>query len=472
VSLLGQKPTAARLDSIEFEATTMLNSKTQPKLNVGKNTVYVGAGDQAESIVFWPDLQEEKWKPYAAEYRNIVSAKTHPGYMGVMHAIKPKEDAFIVFRVDAPQDITRVEYGGRLYNRALQSHIDFFHSFDGGKTWACSYSLTNTAAPWDVIHYETVSDVPGGCRSVLFKYLLSSSAAGSDACSLYAVRMEVNHKTSDASFKPLEVTFNWSERQPDYSLVERSHTELVTALPHRYFINVGGADHPAVNFLRVGSPSGGPDSRLGYSDGQNAGGETYVPRWVTYGKNLGRGKAYTVSVPSGNQWGAGDPQGNKLTDGIAGPPYPGGTAPQSALCWDKGQNPTVTVDLGAPQPCGAFRIQLGAGWPWWDALNGEVKDKVEVLTSLDGGEYQSRGCFDFNLRWKDLPVNHFWPDEEVIAAHLFEHALSAPVDARFVRFQITPARILTVSEVEVLESLRYEPFPLRLALPDEALKPR
>ena len=243
------------------------------------------------------------------------------------HAIQPKEEAYVVFRIDAPREITRVQYGGRLYNRAPKSHIDFLHSFDEGKTWTRSYSLTQTAPPWDVIHYETIEAIPARTRSVLFKYLLNGSAAGSDACSLYAVRMEVNHQIQgpQSARLPLEVTFNWNECQEDYSLVERSHTELITQLPHRYKINVGGADHPIVNWLRVGSQG---HAHAGYSDGiENAGAEKFTSRWVTYGNNLARGKPYTVSVPSGNQWGAGDPEGVKLTDGVAGPPYPGGTSP-------------------------------------------------------------------------------------------------------------------------------------------------
>ncbi len=471
-TLLGKvKPADAQLKGIEFETITMLNSKTQPKLNQGKNTVYVGAGDPSESIVFWPDLQGENSKPCLVEQNNMAAKPKHPGYMGVMHAIQPKTEAWVVFRIDAPRDITRFEYGGRLYNRAPRSHIDLLHSFDG-KTWTQTYSLTNTAPPWDVIHYETVTAVPAGARSVWFKYLLNSSAAGPDACSLYAVRMEVNHRQADPAFKPIGVTFNWSERQADYSLVERSHTELVSQLPHRYTINVGGADHPVVNSLRVSAAGAVPAVKYGYADGKDAGGEKCVSRWVTYGKNFARGKPYTVSVASNTQWGAGDPNGVKLTDGVAGPPYPGGTAPASALGWNKGQTPEITVDLGRPEPCGAFRIQLGAGWPWWDALKGQVKDKVEVLTSADGQEYRSQGFFKFDLRWKDLPANHFWPDEEIIAAHLFELLLPAPVNARFVRFKITPERALTVSEVEVLDSIKYEPFDLRLALPDEPLAKR
>lgn len=467
VALAGQaKASDAQLRSIEFETVTMLNSKTQPKLNLGRNTIHIGAGQPTESIVFWPDLQGENYKPYVVEEKNVQTAAKHPGYMGVLHALKPKEEAFVVFKIDAPRDITGVQYGGRLYNRAPRSHIDFLHSFDGGKTWTQSYTLTNTAQPWDVIHYENVDPVPAGTRSVLFKYSLNSSAAGSDACSLYAVRMEVNHKPAEPGFKPLAVTFNWSERQTDYSLIERSHTEWVTQLPHRYTLNVGGADHPVVNWLQVGSPHTAGVARSGYSDGKDAGGEKFNPRWVTYGKNLALGKPYTVSVPSNAQWGAGDPEGTKLTDGVAGAPYPGGIAPRSALCWNQTDRPEITVDLGRSEKCGAFRIQLGAGWPWWDALKGQVKDKVEVFTSLDGREFRSRGSFNLNLRWKELPANHFWPDDEIIAAHVYDLVAPVPVEARYVRFRVTPARTLTVSEVEVLDAIKDEPFDLRVALPN------
>ena len=42
--------------------------------------------------------------------------------------------------------------------------------------------------------------------------------------------------------------------------------------------------------------------------------------------------------------------------------------------------------------------------------------------------------------------------------------LAKPVEARYVRFSITPARILTVSEVQVLDFIRYKPFDLRNCL--------
>jgi hypothetical protein len=192
----------------------------------------------------------------------------------------------------------------------------------------------------------------------------------------------------------------------------------------------------------------------------------FAPRWVTYGKPLSTGKPYTVSVPSTGAWGSTDPAGKKLTDGVVGPPYAGGIGPTFGLCWDQGSEPKVVVDLGEVEPCGAFRIQAGGGYPWWDSLKGEVNDRIEVLTSLDGKEFTSQGLHDLNLRWRDLPVNHMWPDEEAITAHLFELVPREPVPARYVQWKISPRRTLCVSEVQVLDSIKYEPFDLRIALPE------
>ncbi len=87
--LLGKKNAAdAGLDNVEIETTTKLNAKTQPRLNLGKNAVYVGLGDQSGSIVLWPDLQGENARPMIVEQKNMVFKPSHPGYMGTMYAKK------------------------------------------------------------------------------------------------------------------------------------------------------------------------------------------------------------------------------------------------------------------------------------------------------------------------------------------------------------------------------------------------
>src|SRR5690606_36460358 len=97
--------------------------------------------------------------------------------------------------------------------------------------------------------------------------------------------------------------FEWSERQQDYSLVKRSHTQVVDKFPMTYEINVGGYDHPVVNSLTVNLKGARGEVQPGYSDGKDVGGEKWVGKWATYGKNLAMGKPYTVSVPSGDNWG-------------------------------------------------------------------------------------------------------------------------------------------------------------------------
>jgi hypothetical protein len=467
VTLLGKAAAAdAALRSIAFETTTMVNSKTLPRLNLGRNMVYVGASEPYGSTVLWPDLRAEHYQAFVVAESNVAAAAQHPGYQGTLYAARPGEDAWIEFRADTPGEMAHVHYGGRLYNRAPGSAIEFRRSFDQGATWTTDYTLSDTEMPWDVLH-ETTVEAPPGVRTVLLRYVLRSPQAGPNACSLYAVRMEASYRVPAPGPDPVDVTFAWSEVAEDGSLRDRSHTQRVTSWPTRYPICVGGADHPRMRFLRVCPAGTLAETKEGYSDGVDAGGDRLLPQWVTYGRNLAKGKPYTVSLPSNDRWGAGDPEGRKLTDGVVGPPYAGGIGPTYALGWDDGAVPEITVDLGAEQACAAFRIHVGGGWPWWDALRGEVRDQVEVLTSTDGQTYTSRGQVPLNLRRKDIPVNHLLPDEESLGAHLFPLVLPQPARARYVRFRVTARRSLCVSEVEVLASVSVEPFDLRIALPDE-----
>ena len=454
-------PADATLKALEIQTLTMLNAKTQPRLNLGKNTIYVGVGDQTESIVFWPELQNDRYKEHIVEEKNIACDEKHMGYQGVIYPKVAKEDAYVVYRLDAPGDITRLTFGGRFYNRAPKSRIDLAWSLDG-KEWKTAWSLTSVEAPWDTIHYET-ADVPKGSRAVWVRYLMNSPQAERAACSLYAVRMEANYLPADTTFRPILVNFNWSERDKDGKLVMRSHQECVEKAPHRYTLNVGGEDHPVMNTMIVSLR----DPRVSIEvDRQDGGGEKFVGRRLTAGRNLAVGRPYTLSLPSETGWGAGDPDGKKLTDGVAGPPYAGGGSYKYGALWSAGKNPVITLDLGEVKPCAAFGMNFH-GYPWWDALKGEIKDKVEVLVSKDGKEFASLGFLITDLRWKDLPVNHMWPDHECLQGATFRLIPDKPVEARYVQYKVASARFFCCTELEVLDSIQFEPFDLRIALPDE-----
>jgi hypothetical protein len=259
------------------------------------------------------------------------------------------------------------------------------------------------------------------------------------------------------------VTFAWNEVQKDRSLVRRSHTQVLEKWPATYTIDVGGEDHPVMDSLSVSPAS--EQTRSGYSDGKDAGGEKWVGRWLTVGKNLAIGMPYTLSHPSETTWDAGDPDGKKLTDGVAGPPYAGGPSYATGAIWNPRTNPVITLDLGEARTCAAFGMNLH-GYPWHDALRGQIKDLVEVLVSEDGKQYQPVGPLDTDLRWKDVPVNHVWTDEETMAGGTFRVVPPSPVKARFVQYRVKSDRNFCATELEVLDSIKSEPFDLRVALPE------
>src|SRR5207249_7074375 len=89
---------------IKFETVTQLNGKTQPRLNLGKNTVFVGAGEQTESIVLWPELQGDKYKPMAVESKNIRTDEKHEEWHGVMKPAEKGGEGYGVFKLEAPPD--------------------------------------------------------------------------------------------------------------------------------------------------------------------------------------------------------------------------------------------------------------------------------------------------------------------------------------------------------------------------------
>lgn len=461
-------PADVILHDFDVQTITMLNAKTQPRLNLGKNTIYVGAGQQTESVVFWPELAAGKYKEQIIEEQNIASTPRHPGYQGTIYPAKAGQDAWLVYRLDAPRDITRLNFGGRFYNRAPGSHADLLYSLDGPKSWTNAWSLRRITPPWDVIHYETL-EIPPGHRAVWVKYLLNSTEASPAGCSIYAVRMETDYLPADSTFEPVQLTFNWSERQANRSLIERSHTQTITKLPFKYVIDVGGDDHPVINWLRVNLQGSVTtlSSPAGYSDGKDEGGQKFISTWLTCGRNLALDKPYTLSIPSASNWGAGDPDGKKLTSGAGAPSYAGGTSYRSGALWMANANPVITVDLGTAATCASFGLNFH-GYPWWDALKGEVQDKVEVLTSIDGKDFTSQGFINSNLRWRDLPANYIWPDDETITSATFRCAPSHPLTARYVKFAITNKRVFDCAGIEVLDSFKLEPFDLRIALPDEA----
>jgi hypothetical protein len=457
------------LTGLRIDTVTQVNAKALPRLNLGRNRIFVGAGDQSDSMVLWPDLRFPQRDAYTSSNIATQGAPMARDYTAVVYPAVLSQDAYLVYRMDSPGALTRVVYGGRLHNYLAGSYIDFLHSFDNGATWVRSYRLSSATKPYDVIHYETVTDLPPGTRSVRFKYLIhNTNPEAFRASGLYAVRMEANYVPVAGGSRPIDVTYRWKEVRPDRTLVDRSHKQRVNTFPSTYTIDVGGSDHPVMESLSVHLEGIEDRTPYGYGDGIDVGGEKYLYRERHDGTNVAVHRPYTFSrAPSGAWNSAGAGNTTILTDGVVGAPATGGFSYWWGQCWSSGQDVDLQLDLGQPQTVSVFRAHL-FGYDAWDALKGQVKDRVEILTSADGVTFASQGLLPLLLWKKDIPINHLLPDDEQATGWNFEYALPAPVTTRHVRYHITPKRTLCVSELQVFDRVDYTPFDIRIALPGEA----
>ena len=216
--------------------------------------------------------------------------------------------------------------------------------------------------------------------------------------------------------------------------------------------------------LRVNLKGAVARVQYGYSDGKDVGGEKFVGKWATYGRNLAVGKSYTASAPSVAEYGAAPWEAKKLTDGVVGPCWLWSWG--AGHLWRPNTNPTITLDLGAEGRCAAFGLNfLDMG----DLLRNNLaaKTRIEVEVSSDGTNYRSIGLVNTKLRMKDLPVNWMAPDDESFGAYSFYLIPKAPVTTRYVRYRVTSPGFFCCTELFALDSIKYEPFDLRIALPDE-----
>ena len=262
----------------------------------------------------------------------------------------------------------------------------------------------------------------------------------------------------------MEVTFTWNERQEDYSLVKRSHTQLIDKLPVRYEINVGGADHPEMVSLRI-QQQGAAGATItqpvkhGYCDGKDVGGQKYVGRWVTYGKDLALGKRYTFSTPCADNWmSCNDKDHTRLTDGYIGNPTGGGSYWSKSAGWDdKTPDVSIDLDLGQETHCAAIGLSSCGD----NALSGGMvrRQSVEVLVSGDGKEFKSIGMVDFRSRYKDIPYNNMLGDEEDMGGGAFYVPLPNPVNTRYIRYHAKFKGDFLTTELLVHDSVDHQTVP-------------
>lgn len=441
------------------------------------------ADEQVETTVLWPPLHNNSYKRTVFRAENLHSDKKPDGiYKATLGAGKNGEECFATWRVAVPTDITDVTYGAVVTTRSNHHRVILQHSWDG-EHYTKFYSRASGGFPFDEQTLHTISgdEAPAGAREAYFRsvFYCSRAAATYNMPGIQDLLIRVHHRPRDGRSQPVEVTYNWTEHRGDGDLT-RSHTELVTSLPHQYLINVAGVRDPTMNWVRINLEGYAPEgAAYGYSDGEDVG-PGYEYRKVTYqwGRNLALGRPYTASRPSSPESRNPDKDGDELTNGIIIPPTDyitsGKYAPvvrDATAFWETGEPVAFVVDLRSVETLSGVRVtthQPNASYCHPKA--------IEVAVSSAGSDWQPLGAIHHDDVWRPPGDYEPWEhDDDPSYAHLpaggrlaysYPLVLEEPVEGRYVRFVFTPleGRGMGISELQVFDSVTVTPWPGDVAL--------
>lgn len=459
------------INALEFGAITQLNRRTLPKLTLGSNRVYISAGRQVDTTVFWPVLHDDMYKQTVYKARNIYTDEKPDGmYKATLGAAVNDAECEAVWRIETPTDIVGATLGAVVTNRSPAHSVALSYSFDGSD-FTEFYRKSDGDSPFDkqVLHYLGDEDAAGS-RQVFFKtsFFCRGGAASYGMPGIQDILMRAEHVPRDAGFEPIEVTYNWTEHR-DSGDVTRSHTELITSLPHDYTVNVGGFRDPTMNWVRMNLQSNNKADRphvYGYGDGNDAGAgaepDVLVHSW---GVNLAGGKAYTVSRPSSVASGNPD-AGGELTNGriIAATDYiTSGKVQAATAMWSAGGPLTATVDLGQEQSIEGLRVSTHQPTAQYCHPG-----RIYVAVSADGETWLSGGKIEHNDLWR--PPGNYEPWEHDDSpqyanlpaggrlAYSYPLVFEQPIDGRYVQLVFTPlkGRGMGLSEIEIFDRVKTE----------------
>ncbi len=484
--------TDARLEKLKLKTITVCNRQSLPRLGLGRNyiTVDCDKSRQHETLTLRPLLKNDLYKKYAVETAGLATQGKQTSWSATLYAKDTSKDCHATFELEAPRPIFRVRMGGSIW---VTSNNSVRYEY---RTWSGSWSGWNQAGlfNWgtrDTYHkrrnqtkYVEKNIAGRNVTKVQFRFVFRSSSGSVHGAGANLLRMEVDYPAADAKFKPLEVTYNWTEycepvpANEDKGGVTRSHTERIESLPHTYYVNTGGDVAPRTNWVRVNLQGSSPEPvKPGYSDGKDVGDKHAIPsvRYV-WGKLLSLKEPYAVSKPPAQDGfhAGGDEQ--ELTDGRVKEPQVSGPWPDRCIAhWPSGVGTLeVTVDLGSEQLVGGARVDT-----FYRAPHDRFPNSVVVQTSTDGRHFAARGRdrhhaakyalngwpanWPLHPRYDATRWGEF-PNYGLLGNYIFI-PFEKQAKARYVKFLVEqqPNSGLMLSEVNVWDNLEAVPWTPRLA---------
>jgi len=396
-------------------------------------------------------------------------------YKATLGAGKNATPCEVAWRIKVPTDITRVTYGAVVTNKSPNDSVSLQYSYDGLQ-FREFYRKTDGDAPFDkqILHNCTQEQIPPHARQAFFKgfFFCKNGAAAYTMSGIQDVLIQIEHQPRQDQFQPVEITYNWTEHRKS-GHVTRSHTELVSSLPHTYTVNVAGFRDPTMNWVRMKLKGFDPEPssiNYGYSDGIGVG-TKYESKPLIYQwrNNIAQGKSYTTRRPASDKSNNPDTNGLELTNGkiIAPTDITTSKIVQAATAfWESGEPVTFIVDLERSQKINGVRVST-------HQPNEKYchPAKVDITISRDKKNWYPVGRINHNDLWQPPGDYEAWEhDDNPQFNHLpaagrlaysYPLAFDTPVTARFVRFICTPLsdRGLGLAELQVFEEVTTSPAP-------------
>ena len=497
------------LNRLRIRTVTMLNRNSLPKLGLGSNRIAVDqdAARQDDTISLRPVLKGDRYREYAVDHAKLGSGDKQGSWQATLYANDPKAEGHATFRLETPRPIRRIRMGGSIWiggPPAGENYVRYEYRLwnDAWSEWVRA-GLFN----WDTRdnyhgrrnqtkYLEIPVSIPRVTR-IEFRFVFRSGSGSPQGAGANAIRMEADYAPAYQGFRPVAVTYNWTEYYEPLPTGEenggttRSHTEIVDRLPYAYQVNTGGDIAPRMNWVRMALADGAKavgfglrqasladgGTTTGYSDGRDVGGRYAIPSLhYECGKLLSFKKVYSVLPdPARDEFHAvGDE--HELTDGVVKEPQVEGPWPDTCLVRWPADTGTVfvTVDLGSVTEVGGARVDA-----FYRPQRDRFPESVVVETSKDGKRFSAcardrwgSAKYAHNGWPADWPLNPRhdspkwgeFPNYGLRGNYIFI-PFDKPVKARFVRFVVVPqpSSGVMLSEVHVWDRLEAVDWTPRLA---------
>ena len=189
------------LERLKIAHAIQCSQRALPTLAKDENTITFSAGPQEGTVTI------EGTSYNNTKGKNVSLADFRPTLKNVNPQMFRVEGdpAEVTIPISTPGEMTRLRFGGHFRARDKRDQWKMQVSFDGGKTFK---TVDTCVGPTQgKCKYATVSDIPPDTTEAQIRW---SGKQRNTAC-LFSARIDADYKQPCGGFRPVKVTYTWSE---------------------------------------------------------------------------------------------------------------------------------------------------------------------------------------------------------------------------------------------------------------------